>query len=87
MSLSILITWLLNNVWYCREKLHVYHSWELKGLADKLIPLDSLSKKKKRVSPLKFTSQQEYFLLGHTRSGRHQIFTGSYFLLDGIVWF
>ena len=56
MSLSILITCLLNNVWYCREKLHVYHSWELKGLADKLIPLDSLSKKMKRVSPLKFTS-------------------------------
>ena len=32
-SLSILVTCLLNNVWILyREKLHVNHFWELKGL-------------------------------------------------------
>ena len=35
---------------YCRENLHVYHSWELKGLADKLIPLDSLSMQENEAS-------------------------------------
>ena len=30
-SLNILITCLLNNVWYYREKFHVNHFWELKG--------------------------------------------------------
>ena len=28
---SILITYLLDNVWNCREKLDVNHFWELKG--------------------------------------------------------
>ena len=30
-SLNILITFLLNNVWYYKEKFHVDHFCELKG--------------------------------------------------------